>query len=158
MKLLTVALVTVIVLSLASVAATSQSKASLGGRVQALEEQVARLETMRWTQQHATNVVGQRVWDRISSCRTPKSVGPCSSLDPVLYAFHGQNVPDPVTHRLYREGYWTAQPGADGNSWQVTATISIDGASYGPFIWYVWSSNSLVWAANYYADMGYGKR
>jgi hypothetical protein len=109
MKVLTITLVAVIILSLASIAATNQSKATLGERVQTLEKQVAQLQTMRWTEQHARNMVSQRVWDRLTSCRIPKQIGACTDLDPVVYALQG--VPDEVSHRLYREGYWQAQAG-----------------------------------------------
>jgi len=159
MKVLTITLVAVIMLSVASVAATNQSKATLGERVSALEKQVAQLQTFRWTEQHARNVVSQRVWDRLTSCRIPKQIGACTDLDPVVYAFRDPAVPDAVSHRLYREGIWSAQPGADGDSWQVSVTITTeDGHTWGPFTWYVWSSNSLVWSASYYSDQGYGKR
>jgi hypothetical protein len=158
MKILTITLIAVALLSMTTVAATNQDKLTLGERVTALEKRVTTLESQRWTPLAATNVVGQRVWDRISSCRTPKSIGACSSLDPVLFPFHNPPMPDNVTHKLYREGLWTAQPGGDGDSWVVTATIEVDGRSYGPYAWYVWESNSLIWAKSYYIAMGYGKR
>ena len=159
MKALTITLVAVVILSMATVGAVNQNKASLGERVSVLEKRVATLEVMRWTPLAATNAVRWEVWNRISSCRTPKTVGPCTDLDPILYAFHGKNVPDPISHRLPRDGYWMAQPGTDGDSWQVTVTFTAeDGHTWGPFTWIVWSSNGLIWSADYYKAMGYGTR
>jgi hypothetical protein len=137
---------------MASVAATNQTKYSLQQRVEYLEQQVAYLQTFQWTDQDAVDVTAQEVWERITSCRIPQGLGYCSELDPVLYAFKGQNVPNHVILRLYTEGYWTAQSGGDGDNWQVSVTITTqDGYTYGPFYWYVFSSTRQVWSIDYYA-------
>jgi hypothetical protein len=120
-----------------------------------LEKQVAQLQILQWNELAATNHVRWEVWNRISSCRTPKSVGAgCSQLDPVLHAFHGQNVPDPISHRISREGSWRAYPGKDGDSWQVTVEFTDEtGRQYGPFSWYTWSSNGLIWSEAFYKSL-----
>jgi hypothetical protein len=141
-------LITVTLLSVATIAATNQDRNTLGERVKALEQRVAALETMRWTEQDVRSIVSLRIWDRLTSCRIPKRIGPCSTLDLVVSGLQG--IPDEISHRLYQEGRWTAWRGRDDDSWGVSATISVDGRRYGPLIWYAWESNSLVWSKIYY--------
>jgi hypothetical protein len=43
----------------------------------------------------------------------------------------------------YRYGSWSASANGDGDSWNVSVTIMVDGengsTNYGPFIWTVWN-------------------
>jgi hypothetical protein len=148
MKLLGLALIAIIILSIASVGATSNSKASL-------EQRIAVLEAQRWTTpQHAVNIVSQRVWDRATSCNLAPaygSYGECTSKDPVLSAFNGQgNHTTYVARNISHYGEWYAAQGADGDTWTVTATMTnTEGYTCGPFTWYVWESNSYIRSANW---------
>ena len=144
MKLLGLALIAIIILSIASVGATSNSKASL-------EQRISVLEAQRWTTpQHAVNVVSQRVWDRATSCNLQAQYGSCISQDPVLYAFNAQGSHATyVAQNISNYGEWYATQGADGDTWTVTATLTVENYTYGPFTWYVWESNSFIRSANW---------
>ena len=130
-------------------------------RIAALEARLQALEYLRWTENHAIDAVGYKVWERVSSCDLSYWGVNCYQSDPVLMPFgnlyyNGEWVSPGYSQALARQAYhygtWSAVDNGDGDSWTVSVTITVannDGTStdFGPMSWTVWESNGLVQGA-----------
>jgi hypothetical protein len=126
--------------------------AALEARLQALESRLQALEYLRWTENHAIHAVGYKVWERASSCQVQARFTSCYRSDQVLYPFSNQGTyTNYLALNAYHYGTWSASPNGDGDSWNVSVTITIDvedrSIDYGPFTWTVWESNGHIQAA-----------
>ncbi len=124
------------------------------------EERLQALEYLRWTEDHAVSAVGQRVWERVTSCEIDSSQFSCGgasrTADPVLTAFSSLEVNAAwqrfIALSAFHWGRWSATPNGDGDTWTVSVVVPVanqDGTTteYGPISWKVWESNGYIEAA-----------
>jgi hypothetical protein len=116
------------------------------------EARLQALESLMWTETHATSAVSQRVYDRVSTCPDPYI---CYQYDTVLAAFTAikdeQGRPQTVDIIQFwarsaidhRYGTWYARDNGDGDSFTVWVDIRV-GGSQARAVWTVWQSNGYI--------------
>jgi hypothetical protein len=174
MKKLIVGTIIALAITLGTLAAQSQTEATsnrtgleeqvadLQYRLEGVEElladatdRVVGLEHLRWTEDHATNVVAYKVWDRATTCTTNNQYLNCAYADPTLGAFYNagyyKDLATQMALNAFAYGQWEASPNEDGDSWTVSVIVPVDyedgtTIEYGPVTWTVWESTSVVQA------------
>jgi len=129
-------------------------------RIAALEARLQALEYLRWTENHAIDAVGYKVWERVSSCDLDYWGVDCYLSDPVLMPFlnlrfngkYDGRYSRWLARQAYHYGTWSATDNGDGDSWTVSATFTVNNnngtsTTYGPISWTVWESNGFIQAA-----------
>jgi hypothetical protein len=134
-----------------AVLASSTEQNANQDRIAVLEARLQALEYLRWTENHAINVVAYKVWERASSCNVEGRFSSCYISDQVFQPFRHQGTyTNYLALSAYHYGTWSASPNGDGDSWNVSVTITIDSergsTDYGPFTWTVWESNGYIQA------------